>query len=68
MRWAILRTTCFYPVPTHNKIIAACCLLHHLIRNEIEIDSLEEELDENLLEDENVNDNKIIDTIESSNA
>ena len=34
----------------------------------MEVDPLEKELDENPLEDENVNENNIIDTVESSHA
>lgn len=42
MRWAILRSSSFYPVRTYNRIIMACCLLHNLIRKEMARDPMEE--------------------------
>lgn len=44
MRWAILRSPSFYPVRIHNRIILACCLLHNFIRNEMNVDPMEDEL------------------------
>ncbi|KAL6311048.1 hypothetical protein AAG906_011933 [Vitis piasezkii] len=45
LRWAILRSPCFYPIKTQCKIILVCCLLHNLIKREIPVDPLEQELD-----------------------
>ena len=45
LRWAILRSACFYIVKTQCKLILACCLLHNLIKREIFVDPLEQELD-----------------------
>ena len=43
--WDILRSPCFYLVKTPCKIILACCLLHNLIRREMPVNPLEQELD-----------------------
>ncbi|XVF21083.1 hypothetical protein REPUB_Repub12eG0060100 [Reevesia pubescens] len=45
MRWAILRSPCFYPVKKQVRIITACCLLHNLIRSEMHVDPAENDLD-----------------------
>ncbi|RVX10853.1 hypothetical protein CK203_018178 [Vitis vinifera] len=45
LRWAILRSPCFYPIKTQYKIILACCLIHNLIKREMPMDPLEQELD-----------------------
>ena len=45
LRCAILRSPCFYPIKTQCKIILACCLLHNLIKREMCVDPLEQELD-----------------------
>ncbi|RVW12489.1 hypothetical protein CK203_093473 [Vitis vinifera] len=45
LRWAILRSPCFYPIKTQCKIILACCLIHNLIKREMSVDPLEQELD-----------------------
>ena len=45
LRWAILRSPCFYPIKTQCKIILACCLIHNLIKREMPVDPLEQELD-----------------------
>ncbi|KAL5543024.1 hypothetical protein UlMin_010734 [Ulmus minor] len=45
IRWAILRSPSFYPVKKQCRIITACCLLHNLIRREMSLDPMEEELD-----------------------
>ncbi|KAL6348990.1 hypothetical protein AAG906_033646 [Vitis piasezkii] len=34
LRWAILRSPCFYPIKTQCKIILACCLIHNLIKRD----------------------------------
>ncbi|MFQ6634528.1 hypothetical protein Gotur_012267 [Gossypium turneri] len=31
LKWRILRSSSFYPVRVHSKIIIACCLLHNFI-------------------------------------
>ncbi|XP_060959214.1 protein ALP1-like [Cannabis sativa] len=38
-RWAILRSSSFYPIKTQNRIILACCLLHNFIRRKIPTDN-----------------------------
>ena len=56
---------CYYPVRTHNRIIAACCLLHNLIRNEMSVDPYEKDLPEDMPVDiEAAND--AIDSVETS--
>ena len=45
LRWAILRSPCFYPIKTQCKVILACCLLYNLIKKEMYVDPLEQELD-----------------------
>ena len=57
MRWTILRSPCFYPIKTQNRVIMACCLIHNLIRREMSIDPDENAYDlspnsENVVEDE----------------
>ena len=42
-RWAILRSTMFYPLEKQNDIILACCLLHNFLREVDASDLLEEE-------------------------
>ena len=44
LRWAILRNACFYLVKTQWKLVLACCLLHNLIKREMFVDPLEQEL------------------------
>ncbi|KAL8511677.1 hypothetical protein ACS0TY_018192 [Phlomoides rotata] len=56
MRWGILCTPSWYPIHTANKIIMACCLLHNYIRNEMDVDPLELDLDEYLLSCHNFGD------------
>ncbi|KAL9462919.1 hypothetical protein AB3S75_000847 [Citrus x aurantiifolia] len=41
IRWAILRSSSFYPLKTQCRIITTCCLLHNLIRREISTDPVE---------------------------
>ncbi|XP_031106417.1 protein ALP1-like [Ipomoea triloba] len=45
IRWGILRSPSYYPIKTHNRIIIACCLLHNLIRQVMQVDPMESELD-----------------------
>ena len=45
LRCIILRSPCFYPIKTQCKIILAYCLLHNLIKREMCVDPLEQELD-----------------------
>ena len=45
LRWAILRSTSYYPVNIQNRYIVACCLLHNLIRGDNVEDPLDEQLD-----------------------
>ncbi|XP_019186603.1 PREDICTED: uncharacterized protein LOC109181306 [Ipomoea nil] len=46
IRWGILRSPSYYPIKTHNRIIIACCLLHNFIRQVMQFDPMESELDE----------------------
>ena len=50
IRWAILRTASYYPIKTQNRIIIACCLIHNLIKREMAVDPLEDDL-ENYVDD-----------------
>ncbi|XP_057491897.1 protein ANTAGONIST OF LIKE HETEROCHROMATIN PROTEIN 1-like [Actinidia eriantha] len=50
IRWAILRTTSYYPIKTKSRIIIACCLIHNLIKHEMAVDPLEDDL-ENYVDD-----------------
>lgn len=45
MRWGILRSTSFYPIKTHIRLIMACFLLHNFSRHEMPMDPIEAELD-----------------------
>ncbi|XP_042023260.1 putative nuclease HARBI1 [Salvia splendens] len=45
MRWGILRSASYYPIKVQNRIIMACFLLHNFIRNEMEIDPIEEQIE-----------------------
>ncbi|KAG8373001.1 hypothetical protein BUALT_Bualt12G0125600 [Buddleja alternifolia] len=40
-RWAVLRSTSFYPLRTQNQMILSCALLHNFIRREMEVDPTE---------------------------
>ncbi|KAG8371310.1 hypothetical protein BUALT_Bualt13G0074400 [Buddleja alternifolia] len=40
-RWAVLRSTSFYPIRTQNRMILSCALLHNFIRREMEVDPAE---------------------------
>ncbi|KAL8493331.1 hypothetical protein ACS0TY_024520 [Phlomoides rotata] len=56
MRWGILRSPSWYPIKTANKIIMACCLLHNYIQKEMDVDSLESDLDDYMSNSPNVGD------------
>ncbi|KAH0652849.1 hypothetical protein KY289_030527 [Solanum tuberosum] len=60
-RWGILRSSSWYSVKVHNRIISACCLIHNFIRREMEVDPLDIDIEEQMeYQHEN------IDVIESS--
>ncbi|XP_059281113.1 uncharacterized protein LOC132034769 [Lycium ferocissimum] len=42
-RWGILRIPSWYSVKIHIRIISPCCLLHHFIRREMEVNPLDVE-------------------------
>ena len=63
IRWAILRSPCFYPIKTQCKIIVACCLLHNLIRREMSIDPMEQQPTEDSTHEM---DNNVIGQVSSS--
>ncbi|KAI3708695.1 hypothetical protein L2E82_38050 [Cichorium intybus] len=42
-RWGVLKDHSYFPIETKNKIIMACCLLHNFIRQEMEVDPLDNE-------------------------
>ncbi|KAH9670338.1 hypothetical protein KPL70_016943 [Citrus sinensis] len=64
MRWAILRSPLFYSIKTHCCIITTCCLLHNLIRKEMSVDPIENELVD--ISNNEVEDNDNISSIEAS--
>ncbi|KAL5572712.1 hypothetical protein UlMin_022309 [Ulmus minor] len=66
VRWAILRSSSFYPLKTQCRIITACCLLHNLIRREMDIDPAECQFDIGAEVDETDRDDDIVNTIEAS--
>ncbi|KAH0746619.1 hypothetical protein KY285_008276 [Solanum tuberosum] len=60
-RWGILRSSSWYSVKVHNRIISACCLIHNFIRREMEMDPLDIDIEEQMeYQHEN------IDVVESS--
>ncbi|KAL5570975.1 hypothetical protein UlMin_020572 [Ulmus minor] len=65
VRWAILRSPSFYPLKTQCRIITACCLLHNLIRREIDVDPAKCQFDNGTEVDENDRDDDIVNTIEA---
>ena len=65
LRWAILRSPSYYPVKTHCRIVIACCLLHNLIRREMAVDPLEEQL--NASTSSNITELDAITQVETSN-
>ena len=46
IRWSILRNPSYYSTKTHTNIILACCYIHNLIRQQMNYEPLEKELDE----------------------
>ncbi|KAF7821310.1 protein ALP1-like [Senna tora] len=62
-RWAILRSLSFYPVPTQNRVIIACCLLHNLCLQDNALDTME---NQQVFEDTPIEDADLITTIEPS--
>lgn len=46
IQWAILRSHSFYSFTTQCRIIAACYLLHNLMKREMSIDPTEHEIDQ----------------------
>ena len=65
MRWAILRSPSYYPIKTQNQIITACCLIHNLIRREMSIDPIENDLNTNEAT-QNLTEDDIVASIASS--
>ncbi|XP_049406043.1 uncharacterized protein LOC125869619 [Solanum stenotomum] len=60
-RWGILKSSSWYSVKVHNRIISACCLIHNFIRREMEVDPLDIDIEEQMeYQHEN------IDVVESS--
>ena len=41
MRWAILKSLSYCPIVTQNRIISCCCLLQNFIRQNMNVDPLE---------------------------
>ncbi|KAK4713218.1 hypothetical protein R3W88_019125 [Solanum pinnatisectum] len=60
-RWGILRSSLWYSVKVHNRIISACCLIHNYIRREMDVDPLDIDMEEQV-----ENQPEHIDVIESS--
>ncbi|XP_058009017.1 uncharacterized protein LOC131183108 [Hevea brasiliensis] len=69
MRWKILWSTCCYGIDTHIDIITACCLLHNLIRKEMQYDPLEVALNDVMEQNagQGNDEENYIDVIEPSN-
>ena len=65
MYWAILKSPCFYPIKTQNRVIMAYCLIHNLIRKEMSIDPDQNAYDLSL-NSENVVKDEVIGSIASS--
>ena len=65
MRWAILRSPSYYPIKIQNQIIIACCLIHNLIRREMSIDPIENDLNTNEAT-QNLTEDDIVASIASS--
>lgn len=70
MRWGILRSASYYPVKVQNRLIMVCFLLHNFIRNEMQNDPIELEMDDQSIENGNedtaVDEVEFIDAIENS--
>ncbi|KAG8387068.1 hypothetical protein BUALT_Bualt03G0214900 [Buddleja alternifolia] len=64
-RWAVLRSTIFYPLRTQNRMILACALLHNFIRREMEVDPAEAHVPENHQETYNDDQPSEVDYVES---
>lgn len=60
-RWGILRSSSWYSVKVHNRIISACCLIHKFIRREMNVNPLEMDMEEQM-----ENQLEYIDVVESS--
>uniref|UniRef100_A0A3Q7FPX0 Uncharacterized protein n=1 Tax=Solanum lycopersicum TaxID=4081 RepID=A0A3Q7FPX0_SOLLC len=60
-RWGILRSSLWYSVKVHNRIISACCLIHNYIRREMDVDLLDMDMEEQV-----ENQPEHIDLVESS--
>ena len=67
MRWGIMRNPSFYAVKTHTNIILACCYLHNFIRQQMNYDPFEENLDE-YMGSEQIDPNHFTESTESSDA
>lgn len=44
-RWAILRSSSFYPPKIQSRIILVCCVLHNFIKAEMNCDPCEVDFD-----------------------
>ncbi|KAG8390956.1 hypothetical protein BUALT_Bualt01G0137400 [Buddleja alternifolia] len=64
-RWAVLRSTTFYPLRTQNRMILACALLHNFIRREMEVDPAEAHVPKNHQETYNNDQPSEVDYVES---
>ncbi|XP_027769373.1 uncharacterized protein LOC107005991 [Solanum pennellii] len=60
-RWGILRSSSWYSVKVHNRIISACCLIHNYIHREMDVDPLDMDMEEQV-----ENQPEHIDLVESS--
>ncbi|KAK4709670.1 hypothetical protein R3W88_004183 [Solanum pinnatisectum] len=60
-RWGILRSSSWYSVKVHNRIISACCLIHNYIHREMDVDPLDMAMEEQV-----ENQPEHIDVVESS--
>ncbi|XP_075485107.1 uncharacterized protein LOC142524855 [Primulina tabacum] len=66
-RWAIMRSPCFYPLKTQNRIIMACILLHNFIRSQMP-DNLLKDMEDDTLNPPSETDDDFVDNFNSSNA
>ncbi|KAG8369666.1 hypothetical protein BUALT_Bualt14G0037500 [Buddleja alternifolia] len=67
-RWAVLRSTTFYPLRTQNRMILACALLHNFIRCEMEVDPAEAHVPKNHQETYNDDQPVEVDYVERINS
>uniref|UniRef100_A0A5B7BNX5 Putative nuclease HARBI1 isoform X2 n=1 Tax=Davidia involucrata TaxID=16924 RepID=A0A5B7BNX5_DAVIN len=65
LRWAVLRSPSFFPIKSQNRIVTPCCLVHNLIRREMPVDPIEDQLEDTLPHPEIEGD--LIDIIDTSN-